>query len=120
MSAHDEKTDPYGTPPPSDPQADDAPERFAALVAKELDVRVATIVEAESGTRKAVRDLADAFNQHTADEAKRHAAMVKVLAVRSVTPMVAMLVALLALGMAMGGGEAQASGPRCPKVEAAP
>lgn len=114
----DTPTDPHGFEPPE--PADDAPERFAALVAQALDERMVAMISVEAGTRKAVRDLTDAFNKHTNDEDKRHAAMLKVLAVRSVTPMVAMLVAMLALGMAMGSSTAQASAPQCPKVEAAP
>lgn len=116
MSAHDTPTDPRGYEPPTD----DGPERFAALVAVALDERVMAIVADNAKTRKTVRRLADAFQEHTTDEAKRHAAMVKVLAVRSVTPMVALLVSLLALGMAMGSGPAQAGPPLCPKSEAGP
>ena len=119
----DTPTDPNGFDTPSDAYKseashDDAPERFAALVAKELDARVLAIVAVEASTHKAVRDLADAFNAHTSDESKRHAAMLKALAIKSATPMVAMLVSLLALGMAMGSGSAQAES-KCHQTESA-
>ena len=73
MSQNDTPVDtkPDNGPPASavsdERPVDDGPERFAELVAKAFDARFTALVAIEAHTGKAVRDLADAFNQHTTD-----------------------------------------------------
>lgn len=92
MSIHDEKTDPYGSPPPSDPHTGDA-RLFAGLVINAL----APIRTRQEQTHGAVVDLANEFSRHRAFTDRRLAVLE---ATRLLPTVAAVVVAVAAFGLA--------------------
>lgn len=79
----------------------------------ELQMQLEPVQREQRLLKSSVTSLTNAFNEHTSDEAKRSAAMLKVLAIRGALPTLAFVMAAVALTVSLMSTSASADGPNC-------
>lgn len=108
-----DKTDPYGSPPPSDPHEIDAAKLFATAAGEVLREQLRPVNSA----------LADLANLVTRDHVTTSRRLAVLEATRLAPAFAAIVVSLAAFGLAAlaVATPAQAAGQRCPdRIESAP
>lgn len=106
MTAHDEKTDPHGFPPPSDPQAD-AARLFATMVGDAIDARL-------GATNRAIADVA---NLVTRDHVVTSRRLAMLEATRLAPAFAAIVLSIAAFGLAaVSAARPAQAAQHCPEV----